>query len=67
MKQRNNETKRQWYMISGVLILLAILVQLFKLIQKINQDKIDSLSGALLGIGIAILLITLFRRKKQYP
>ena len=59
--------KRQWYLISGVLILLSILVQLFKLIPKINQDRIDSFTGALLGIGLAILLITLFRKKKQNP
>jgi glycopeptide antibiotics resistance protein len=58
-------TKRQWFLISGVLILLSILVQLLKLIHKINQDKIDSLSGALVGVGIAILLITLFRRKNK--
>jgi hypothetical protein len=35
------------------------------LIHKINNDKVDSLTGALMGVGIAILLITLFRRKNK--
>jgi hypothetical protein len=58
-------TKGKRYLLSGLLILSSVLIQLLKLIQKFNKDKIDYFSGALLGIGIAILLFTLFKRKNK--
>ncbi len=56
-------TKRKWFLISGILILLVILVQLLKVILKFNIDIIDNISVAFLGVGIGIFLVTLFKRK----
>lgn len=58
-------TKGKWLLISGLLLLSSILTQLFKLIQYFDKDLIDGLSAAFLGVGMAILLYTLFRRKKK--
>jgi hypothetical protein len=56
-------TKGKWFLLSGILILSAILIQLLKLIQKLSKDTIDAFSGAFLGVGIGILLVTLLKRK----
>jgi glycopeptide antibiotics resistance protein len=58
-------TKGKWFLLSGILILSAILIQLLKLILKFNIDIIDDFSVAFLGVGIGILLVTLFKRKNK--
>jgi len=58
-------TKRKWFLLSGILILSAILLQLLKLIQNFKKDIIDDFSVAFLGVGIGILLVTLFKRKNK--
>ena len=58
-------TKGKWYLLSGILILVSILIQLIKLIQKFDSNKIDGFSGALFGIGIALFLVTLLRKKSN--
>jgi glycopeptide antibiotics resistance protein len=58
-------TKGKWFLLSGILILSAILMQLLKLILKFNIDIIDDFSVAFLGVGIGILLVTLFKRKNK--
>lgn len=58
-------TKGKWFLISVLLLLAAILVQMLKLIHYFNKDLIDGLSGAFLGVGLAIFLVTLFKRNKQ--
>jgi glycopeptide antibiotics resistance protein len=40
-------------------------MQLLKLILKFNIDIIDDFSVAFLGVGIGILLVTLFKRKNK--
>ena len=50
----------------GYFILVSILIQLFKLIPKFDKDLIDSASGAILGMGIAIIYIwPLFKKKNK--
>jgi hypothetical protein len=57
-------TQGKWFL-PGILILSAILILSLKLILKFNIDIIDGFAGALLGVGIGILLITLFKRKNK--
>jgi len=58
-------TQGKWFLLSGILILSGILYLLLKLILKFNINIIDGFAGALLGVGIGILLITLFKRKNK--
>ncbi len=58
-------TKGKWFILSGILIFSAILIQLLKLILKFNIKIIDDFSVAFLGVGIGILLVTLFKRKNK--
>jgi hypothetical protein len=58
-------TKAKWFLFSGLLILSSILMQLLKLVQNFNKDKIDGFSGAFLGMGIVFFLTALFRRKNK--
>jgi glycopeptide antibiotics resistance protein len=58
-------TKGKWCLISALLLLSAILIQLFKSIHYFDKDLIDGLSGAFLGVGLAILFYTLFSKKKK--
>jgi len=57
-------TKGKWFLISVLLLLAAILVQMLKLIHYFNRDLIDGFSGTFLGVGLAIFLVTIFRREK---
>jgi hypothetical protein len=57
-------TKQKELLISGILILLGILILSLKLILKFNIGMIDGFAGALLGVGIGIILVVLFKRKK---
>jgi hypothetical protein len=54
----------KWFL-PGILILSAILILSLKLILKFNIDIIDGFAGALLGVGIGILLFTLFKKKNK--
>jgi uncharacterized BrkB/YihY/UPF0761 family membrane protein len=56
-------TKGNWRLFSGVLILTAILILILKFILKFNINIIDDFTGAILGVGIGILLFTLFKKK----
>ena len=56
-------TKGKWFL-PGIMIFSAILIMLLKLILKFNINIIDGFAGALLGVGIGLLLFTLFKRKK---
>jgi hypothetical protein len=58
-------TKGKWFLLSGLFILSSILIQLLKLIQKFDKDKIDGFSGAFLGMGIVFFLYTLFKRNNK--
>jgi hypothetical protein len=58
-------TKAKWYIFSALLLICSALVQLFKLIYYFNKDLIDGLSATFLGVGMAILLVTLFKKKSQ--
>jgi glycopeptide antibiotics resistance protein len=58
-------TKGNWFLLSGILILSSILMELLKLILKFNIDIIDDFSVAFLGVGIGILLVSLFTRKNK--
>jgi hypothetical protein len=55
--------KRKWFIISGILMLLGILILLLKLILKFNINIIDGFAGALLGVGIGSFLVALFKKK----
>ena len=57
-------TQGKWFL-PGIFILSSILILSLKLILKFNIDIIDGFAGALLGMGIGILLITLFKRKNK--
>jgi len=56
-------TKGKWYIISALLLICSALAQLFKLIYYFDKDLIDGLSASFLGVGMAILLVTLFKKK----
>jgi len=56
-------TKGKWYIISALLLVCSALVHLFKLIYYFDKDLIDGLSATFLGVGMAILLVTLYRKK----
>ena len=58
-------TKGRWFLLSGLFILSSILIQLLKLIQKFDKDKIDGFSGAFMGAGIVLFLYPLFKRKNK--
>jgi hypothetical protein len=57
-------TQGKWFL-PGILILFSILILSLKLILKFNIDIIDGFAGALLGMGIGIILFTLFKRKNK--
>ena len=56
-------TKGKWYLISAFLLLSSAAVQLLKLIYYFDRDLIDGLSATFFGVGMAILLVTLFKKK----
>jgi glycopeptide antibiotics resistance protein len=58
-------TKRKWFLISGILIILGILILFLKLILKFNINIIDDFSGAFLGMGIGSFIVALFKRENQ--
>jgi hypothetical protein len=57
-------TKSNWFLFAGILILSSFLILLLKLILKFNIGMIDGFAGALFGVGIGIILVALFKRKK---
>jgi hypothetical protein len=56
--------KAKWFF-PGILILSGIIILSLKLILKFNIDIIDGFAGALLGVGIGNLLVTLFKRRNS--
>ena len=56
--------RRDLFILSGSLILLTILIQLFKLILKFDIHILDSISMIAVGMGIAFLIVALFKKKK---
>jgi len=58
-------TKGKWMIISALLLLSAILVQLLKLIYYFDRDLINGLSATFLGVGMVMLLVTLFRKNNH--
>ena len=60
-------TKGKLLLFSGIFILSSILIQLLKLIQQLDNDKIDGFSGGFFGMGIGFLLLSFFKKRKEQP